>query len=98
VLVCTLCAGLEPGPGVPALVHRFAGQLYPLCAVHREGIQLPDGRRTADAGVEPATLQADLLDAYAVDLLPFDAVETLRSRPAAAVPPAFFPRISAVSN
>lgn len=97
-LVCALCAGLEPGPGVPALVHRFAGELYPLCDAHRGGIQLPDGRRTVDAGIDPSALQGDLLDVYAVDLLPFDAVETLRTRPAAAPPPAFFPRISAVGG
>jgi hypothetical protein len=96
-LVCTLCAGLEPGPGVPVTVHRFVGQLYPLCEQHRWGIQLPDGRRTVDTGIEPSALLADLLDRYAVDLLPFEAVEGLRSRPPAPAPPAFFPRIRVVT-
>ena len=97
-LVCTLCAGLEPGPGVPVVVHRFAGQLYPLCEAHREGVQLPDGRRTTDTGLDPSAVQGELLDVYAVDLLPFEAVEALRSRPAAPPPPAFFPRIVPVTR
>jgi hypothetical protein len=97
-LVCALCAGLEPGPGVPVVVHRFDGQLYPLCELHRHGIELPGGRRTPDAGIDPTLLQAELLDVYAVDLLPFDRVEALRTRPAAPLPPSFFPRISAVAG
>jgi hypothetical protein len=97
-LVCTLCAGLEPGPGVPVVVHRFAGQLYPLCEEHRGGIELPGGRRTIPADLDPSVLQGDLLDVYAVDLLPFSAVETLRSRPAAPTPPAFIPRITSVGR
>jgi hypothetical protein len=98
VLVCTLCAGLEPGPGVPVVVHRFDGQLYPLCEVHHRGIELPGGRRTPDAGIDPFALQADLLDVYAVDLLPFDQVEALCARPAAPPPPAFFPQILPVTG
>lgn len=97
-LVCTLCAGLEPGPGLSVVVHRFAGQLYPLCEAHRGGIQLPDGRRTADTGLDPTVVQGELLDAYAVDLLPFDGVKALLSRPAAPAPPAFFPRIVPVTR
>lgn len=97
-LVCSLCAGLEPGPGVPVVLHRFAGQLYPLCEIHRAGIQLPDGRRTDGSGLEPLAIQRGLLDAYAVDLLPFSAVEALCARPAAPPPPAFYPRIVPVRD
>lgn len=97
-LVCTLCAGLEPGPGVPMVIHRFDRQLYPLCELHHRGIELPGGRRTSDAGLDPIALQAELLDVYAVDLLPFDQVEVMRTRPAAPAPPAFFPRIVPVAG
>ncbi|MGZ5318728.1 MAG: hypothetical protein ACXWZU_10655 [Actinomycetota bacterium] len=97
-LVCTLCVGLEPGPGVPVVMHRFDGQLYPLCELHRRGIELPGGRHTADAGIDPAELQGELLDVYAVDLLPFDRVEAMCARPAAPLPPAFFPRILPVTG
>ena len=97
-LVCTLCAGLEPGPGVPVVMHRFDGQLYPLCELHHRGIELPGGRRTVDTGMDPAELQAQLLDVYAVDLLPFDQVDVMRTRPAAPLPPAFFPRILPVTG
>jgi hypothetical protein len=95
-LVCSLCVGLEPGPGVPAVVHRFAGELYPLCTVHRGGAQLPDGRRTQPTGLDPVALRSDLLATYAVDLLPFDTLDALRSRPAAPKPAAFIPRILAL--
>ena len=97
-LVCTLCAGLEPGPGAPVVVHRFDGQLYPLCELHRRGIELPGGRHTTDAEIDPAGLQGELLDVYAVDLLPFDQVEAMCARPAAPLPPAFFPRIVPVAR
>ncbi len=96
-LICTLCAGLEPGPGVPVAVHSFAGQTYPLCETHAGGVQLPDGRRTADAGIDPSALLGRLLDTYAVDLLPFESLERLRTRPPAPLPAAFIPRISALS-
>jgi hypothetical protein len=95
-LMCTMCGGLEPGPGTPAAIHRFAGQLYPLCETHASGVQLPDGRHTAATGIDPSNLLQGLLDAYAVDPLPFGAVGTLLSRPAAPLPAAFIPRIRPV--
>jgi hypothetical protein len=95
-LVCVLCAWVEPGPGTPAVVHTFDGHASTLCLEHREGIELPDGRRTAPTGIDPALLQARLLDAYAVDLLPAERVEPLVHRPAAEAPPAFFPVIRPV--
>ena len=95
-LACTLCLGLEPGTGQPAVVHGFAGQLYPLCEDHRGGVQLPDGRRTKDAGVAPLVLRSALLDTYGVDLLPFGPVAEMCRRAAAPPPPAYWPVIRAV--
>ena len=95
-LVCVLCAWVEPGPGTPAVVHAFGGHASVLCRDHREGIELPDGRRTTPTGIDPAQLQARLLDAYAVDLLPVDRLDPLLRRPSAEAPPAFFPVIRPV--
>lgn len=80
-LVCSMCAWFEPGPGEPAVVHTFARRLYTLCEVHRGGIQVPDGRRTQPTGMDPAELQARLLDTYAVDLLPIETVRSLFAQP-----------------
>ena len=80
-LVCPMCAWFEPGTGVPAVVHVFAGRLYPLCVAHRGGIEVPDGRRTRPTGLDPTVVQARLIDAYAVDLLPAEAVGALVDRP-----------------
>jgi hypothetical protein len=95
-LVCAMCAWFEPGPGVPDVVHAFTGQLYTLCAVHRGGIEVQDGRRTQPTGIDPTQLQASLLDAYAVDLLPIEAVESLFRRPPTPVPAAYIPSIRVV--
>ena len=95
-LVCAMCAWFEPGPGTPVVVHAFAGKQYPLCSEHRAGIMVPDGRRTQPSGEEPAALQARLLDAYAVDPLPFDAYAWLFRQPRTADPPAYFPSIRPV--
>ncbi len=95
-LACTLCLGLEPGGGEPAAIHRFAGQLFPLCATHAPGVQLPDGRRTRDAGLDPAGLRGALLDTYGVDLLPFEPVAQVCARAAAPPPPGYWPVIRAV--
>lgn len=81
-LVCAMCAWFEPGTGIPEVVHRFSGRLYTLCAAHRGGIQLPDGRRTRPTGLDPRALQARLIEVYAVDLLPEDTVRPLFERPA----------------
>ncbi len=97
-LVCAMCAWFEPGPGTPVVVHAFAGKLYPLCDEHRGGIMVPDGRRTRDAHVEPSVLQARLLDRYAVDPLPFDAMEWLFRQPATPDPPAYYPSIRPVRS
>ena len=80
-LVCSMCAWFEPGPGVPSVVHAFAGCLYALCSVHRGGIQVMDGRRTRPTELDPRSVQAALLDAYAVDPLPIDAVRSLFAKP-----------------
>jgi hypothetical protein len=95
-LVCALCASVEPGPGEPTVVHAFAGRVYPLCGAHEGGIQVPDGRRTRRTETDPRELLSRLLDAYAVEALPFERVEPLFARPAAPEAPPYFPSISAV--
>ena len=95
-LVCSMCAWFEPGPGTPAVVHRFVGQLYPLCVKHRGGIEVPDTRVTKPTDIDPAALQARLLDAYGVELLPLELVENLFRQPRTPDPPAFRPSIHAV--
>lgn len=94
-LVCAMCAWFEPGTGVPEVVHAFGSRLYTLCAVHRGGIQVPDGRRTRPTGLEPRVLQTRLIEAYAVDLVPEEAVRSLFERPATVARP-YFPSISVV--
>ena len=94
-LVCAVCAWVEPGSGVPAEVHAFGGHLFALCQDHR-GIELPDGRRTRPTPTDPAVLQARLLDAYAVDLLPADHVEVLFERPPSPAVPAYIPSIRVI--
>jgi hypothetical protein len=95
-LVCVICAWVEPGPGVPAVVHAFGGRLYPLCDEHAGGIEVPDGRRTRRAATDPDALQARLLDAYAVEVLPVDELMPLFGRPAAPPAPPYFPSIRTV--
>lgn len=95
-LVCALCAWFEPGPGRPAVVHAFFERLYPLCTIHRGGIQVPDGRRTRPTGMDPGELQSRMLDAYAVDLLPAEPVEPLFHRPPTEEPAAYVPSIRVV--
>ena len=92
-LVCVICAWFEPGPGRPVVVHAFAGRVFPLCDVHGSGIRLPDGRASTATDVDPATLQSRLLDAYAVDPLPFEAVEFLFRVPRIPERPAHRPSI-----
>ncbi len=92
-LVCVMCAWFEPGPGKPVVVHAFAGRLYPLCDEHRSGITVPDGRRTRAIDAAPYDLQARLLDAYAVDVLPFGSFEWLFRQPPTPEPPAYVPSI-----
>lgn len=94
-LVCAMCAWFEPGTGTPEVVHAFGSRLYPLCAAHRGGIQVPDGRRTRATGVDPWTLQARLVETYAVDLLPQEAVRSLFERPSTLARPSV-PTISVV--
>ena len=79
-LVCAMCAWFEPGTGVPQVVHAFGTRLYTLCASHRGGIQVPDGRRTRPTGLDPRALQSRLVETYAVDLLPEEAVRSLFER------------------
>ncbi|MEX1265215.1 MAG: hypothetical protein WEE66_15030 [Actinomycetota bacterium] len=95
-LVCVMCAWFEPGPGKPAVVHTFAQRLYALCEEHRGGVMVPDGRRTRAIDVAPRALQARLLDAYAVDLLPFASFEWLFRQPPTPEPPAYVPSIRRV--
>ena len=95
-LVCSMCAWFEPGPGVPAVVHAFAGCLYTLCGMHRGGIQVQDGRRTRPTDLDPKALQARLLDVYAVDPLPMRLGRDALPEAADARSPPYFPSISVV--
>lgn len=95
-LVCAMCAWFEPGPGTPEVVHAFAGRLYALCGLHRGGIELPGGRRTAPTGHDPLAFVARLLNAYAVDPLPAKAVRSMIERPATSASPAYVPSIRVV--
>lgn len=92
-LACVMCAWFEPGPGTPVVVHSFGGTSYPLCEQHRDGIVVPDGRRTIPTDVDPRVLQTRLLDTYAVDLLPFASFEWLFRQPRTLEPPAYVPSI-----
>jgi hypothetical protein len=95
-LVCSMCAWFEPGTGTPMTVHAFLGRLYTLCEQHRGGIELPDTRRSTPTDLDPHVLQARLLDAYAVDVLPAEHVAALFGRPRTPDPPAYIPTIRAV--
>jgi hypothetical protein len=95
-LVCSMCAWFEPGPGLPEVVHSFSGNLYTLCSSHRGGIEVQDGRRTRPTGIDPVALQSRLLDTYAVDLVPLEAVRSLFRRPATPAPPGYVPSIRVV--
>ena len=95
-LVCSMCAWFEPGPGEPSVVHTFFNQLYTLCEEHRGGIELPDGRRTQPTGIAPRALQSSLLDAYAVDLVPAEALASLFRLPPTPTPAAYLPSIHTV--
>src|SRR5437667_244424 len=74
----------------------FAGTFYALCDVPRGGMQLQDGRRTRPTDLDPRVLQARLLDAYAVDLVPIDSVRSLFRRRRTPEPPAYVPSIRVV--
>ncbi len=95
-LVCAMCAWFEPGPGKPVTVHTMFRRLYTLCEEHRGGIQIPDGRRSKPADVDPNELQGRLLEAYAVDLLPLERVEGLFRLPRTPDPPPYAPTIRSV--
>ncbi len=95
-LVCAMCAWFEPGPGKPVTVHGFGGRLYTLCEVHRGGIQVPDGRRTMPADLDPGELQERLLEAYAVELLPIEHVKALFDMPRTPDIPNYLPQIRVV--
>jgi hypothetical protein len=94
-LVCAMCAWFEPGTGIPQVVHAFGSRLYTLCAFHRGGIQVPDGRRTHPTGLDPRKLQARLIETYAVDLLPQESVRPLFQQPSTLARP-YLPSISVV--
>jgi hypothetical protein len=94
-LVCAMCAWFEPGTGVPEVVHAFGSRLYALCAIHRGGIQVPDGRRTRPTDLDPRALQTRLIETYAVDLVPEETVLSLFERPPTVALP-YLPSISVV--
>ena len=81
---------------IPVVVHTFAGCAFALCAIHRGGIEVPDGRRTRPTGVDPVVIRSRLLDAYAVDLLPLDPIRSLFERARTPDPPAYIPTIRVV--
>jgi hypothetical protein len=92
-LVCIWCAWIEPGPGEPSVVHSFRGRLYTLCGQHGGGFGTPDGRASRPTREDASTLQARLLEAYAVDLLPAEPLVRLYRRPPAPEPPGYFPAV-----
>jgi hypothetical protein len=92
-IVCAMCAWFEPGPGRPVAMHRFAGRLYGLCERHRRGIVVPDGRVSAPTGLQPAVVQATLLDRYGVEIQPEEPVAVLFRAPPTPEPPAYVPSI-----
>ena len=53
-LVCIGCAWIEPGPGVPSVVHAFRKRLYTLCEEHAEG----SASRTGERARRPARIRA----------------------------------------
>lgn len=80
LLACAVCLWMEPGPGEPAVVHRFGRRLYTLCGLHSGGLEVPDGRRTQPTGIDPRAIRDRVLGAYAVDLLPWEQVDGLCRR------------------
>lgn len=90
-----MCAWFEPGTMTPVAVHAFGSRLYTLCSAHRGGIQVPDGRRTRPTGLDPMALQARVIEAYAVDLVPEETVRSLLERPPTLALP-YRPSISVV--
>lgn len=92
-LACIWCAWIEPGPGVPSVVHSFRGRLYTLCEEHGGGFGKPDGRASTPTGEDASALQGRLLEAYAVDLLPAEPLVGLYRRPPAPEPPGYFPAV-----
>jgi hypothetical protein len=95
-LMCVVCAWIEPGPGEPAVIHSFGRRRYGFCDLHAGGLQLQDGRRTRSLDVDPRGLRDRLLSAYAVDLLPAEAVESLFERPPAPEAPPYVPAVRPV--
>lgn len=68
-LVCSRCARTGRWPAEPAIVARRDAELVPACAAHA-ALELAPG-----TDGEPARpIQAALLDAYAVELLPVEAL------------------------
>jgi hypothetical protein len=68
-LVCSRCARTGRWPAEPAVVARHDRELIPACAAHRE-LELA----RADEALDPAAVQAALLDAYVVEVLPIEAM------------------------
>ncbi|HVH54341.1 MAG TPA: hypothetical protein VNA32_09455, partial [Actinomycetota bacterium] len=58
--------------------------------------QIPDGRRSKPADLDPSELQGRLLATYTVDLLPPERVEALFRLPRTPDPPPYAPTIRAV--
>ena len=61
--VCLVRTRHRRARGRPSVRRR----LFTLCAAHRGGIQVADGRRTRPTGLDPSALQSRLIDTYAVD-------------------------------
>jgi hypothetical protein len=96
------CGGIYAGRSLdaferPRVVHAFARRLYTLCELRLGGIEVPDGRRTRPTDLDPDALQARLIDAYPVDLLPEDAVSSLFHQPPTAQTSADMPSIRPVA-
>ncbi len=82
-LVCGRCLSAGTGPGIPERVVEIRGQtvggppqIEPLCAQH-----LAERNRAGTRILKRAVdVQAELLSRYAVDLLPFEAIQSVFQR------------------
>jgi hypothetical protein len=90
-----MCAWFEPGTGVPQVVHAFGDTS--VLALREPSRWHPSARQ--GEGRDPRdwtpALQSRLVETYAIDLLPEEAVRSLFARSSTVARP-YFPSISVV--